>query len=159
MKTFYIALKAKLTTALPQIAHCSKWNNQIQNIEDEIPFNRPALFIEIESVSWDKYSKTSKTGIVTLVLHVISDCYDTHADDADAMDALDLTDEVTQIMETTKLSNCTPFININTFLDNDHGNLIAHSIMFNTEYTKCVGDSKNYQEVTPQLAIINEINP
>ena len=158
MKELYLALKAILTQELEQIAHINKWNNQLVNLLDEVPFARPAIFIEIEPVQWSPVNKRLKKGTISIVFHIVTDSYDTFADDTDGLEALALTDTITAFLETIYIPKCTPFINENTVLDNDHGNLIENKLTFTTEYTKCVGNSKNYQEVTPDLDITKEIN-
>ena len=156
MKTFYTSLKAKLIAALPQIAHFGKWNNQLVNLADEIPFERPALFIEIEPVQWEIVNKRQKKGNFNITLHIVSDSYDTFADDAASLATLDLCDQVTQATEASKIANCTPFLHNNTAIDNDHGNLIEDRITFSTSYTTFVSDGKTLTPVTPDLNITGE---
>lgn len=153
MKAFYTALKAKLKTALPQIAHFNKWNNQLVNIADEVPFPRPALFIEIEPVQWEPVNKRQKKGNISIIFHLVTDSYDTFADDADGLEALDLTDIATREIERIYMEQCTPFINTVTGLDNDHGNLIENKVMFTTTYKVDLYDGKEYSPVTPELKV------
>lgn len=153
MKQYYQNLKAQLTTKLPTIAHINLWNEQITNLDDEAPFLRPAIFVEIEPLVWEQINKTTKRATVNLTLHVVSDCYDTHADDTDAMQALDLTDLATEAMETSKLPNSTLFNQTQSVIDNNHGNLIINQISFTSIYTKCIGNDKTYISVTPDLLI------
>lgn len=159
MKQFYLALKALLQTELTTFKHFNKWNNQIVNIEQEVPFERPALFIEIEPVQWSIVNKRLKKGDISIVFHVVTDSYDTFADDTDGLAALEITDNVIAIIETLQIPKCTPFIHASTQLDNDHGNLIENKITFTSQIEKAIGQGKTYVAVEPDLNLIGSIKP
>lgn len=157
MKLFYQSLKAMLSAKLPEVNHINKWNDQLLNLEDETPFDRPAIFIEIEPIQWENTTKKTKKGAVSIILHIVTDCYNTFEDDVETLEALDLMDKTTGVMEANKISYCTPFINTTTMPDNNHGNLIENKVIFTTEYTKCVSVGKIYTEVTPDLEVTGAI--
>ena len=52
-KQIYNTLADTLTT-VADIAHVGLWNNQLQYITEEQPFDTPAVFIEFEPTQWSE---------------------------------------------------------------------------------------------------------
>lgn len=153
MKKFYKCIKQHIKTKLTKVQHIDLWNEQTNHLEEDIPFLRPAIFVEIEPIQWLETGKNSKKGTVNFTLHLVTDCYDTKADDKYALDALDMLNEVEQQFDGHKMINCTPFENTLTTIDNNHGNLIENLLAYTCEYTKCITRGKKYVEVTPELKV------
>lgn len=158
MKTLYNQIKNYVQTNINQIAHTSLWNDQINNLEDEVPFMRPALFVELGAIQWNTASKRQKTGTITITLHLITDCYDTLADDNDALQALDLLDTLASAFDGVRFENCTPLVPNTTTTDSNHGNLIHLLLDYSTEITSCITDKKNYTAVEPDLQVTGFYN-
>ena len=57
------------------IRHVDLWNRNVEFIEDEQPWPRPAVFIEFGEVSWSQYNGASRgfTGECPVTLHVVTD--------------------------------------------------------------------------------------
>ncbi|MGJ1198855.1 hypothetical protein ACR777_05465 [Sphingobacterium spiritivorum] len=157
MKELYLSIKEYILDKLPVVLHVDLWNEQIMNIEEEVPFLRPAVFIEFGIVEWTRVNKTQKSGNVPLRLHLVTDCYDFQADGADALQSLDLLNELEGFMDGSALPGCTPMLNTNTQIDNNHGNLIENITSYSFDYTKCIPSKKNLVPVTPNLQVEGEI--
>lgn len=156
MKAFYTTLKAYISTNMPGILHVDLWNDQLNNLDDENPFERPAIFIELGEINWTDVNKNGKRGALPVTFHLVSDCYDTRADDPNAMDALDLLDLAADHFDNLKLANATPLVPASTTPDNNHGNLIDGKVSYTTEITRCIKGGKNYVETLPDLAVAGE---
>lgn len=48
------------------------WNNQLQYIETEIPFDLPAVFLQFHPITWEQRSKGVRAADVSLTLHVVT---------------------------------------------------------------------------------------
>lgn len=64
---------ADTLAAVADIAHIGLWNNQLQYIEGEQPFDTPAVFIEFEPTQWNHLLHGVREAVVTVRLHVITD--------------------------------------------------------------------------------------
>lgn len=64
---------ADTLAAVVDIAHIGLWNNQLQYIEGEQPFDTPAVFIEFEPTQWNHLLHGVREAVVTVRLHVITD--------------------------------------------------------------------------------------
>ena len=58
---------------LADIAHVGLWNNQLQYIAEEQPFDTPAVFIEFEPTQWSELLHGVREAVVTVRLHVVTD--------------------------------------------------------------------------------------
>lgn len=64
---------ADTLAAVADIAHIGLWNNQLQYIEGEQPFDTPAVFIEFEPTQWNHLLHGVREAVVTVRLHVVTD--------------------------------------------------------------------------------------
>jgi len=55
----------------PAIKHFDLWNNQLETIEDECPFNLPAVFIEFAPIQWRHNLQGVREADVTVNLHIL----------------------------------------------------------------------------------------
>ncbi len=55
----------------PAIKHFDLWNNQLETIEDECPFNLPAVFIEFAPIQWRHNLQGVREAEVTVNLHIL----------------------------------------------------------------------------------------
>lgn len=67
--------KLILETLTPEegVTHIDLWNNQTANEEEELPFNRPAVFFEIENATFARMPNKRYVCDHTFNLHVVSD--------------------------------------------------------------------------------------
>ena len=158
MKAIYLTLK-QYTLQKMAVKHVDLWNDQLSNLEEEIPFERPAVFIELGEVQWTNVNKNGKRGTLLITFHIVTDCYDVYAGDNYALDSLDLMDNAANYFDGLKIESCTPFIPSTTTIDNNHGGLIHNQVSYTTEVTKCIKYGKNYTEVTPELNITGDFLP
>lgn len=56
----------------PVIRHIDLWNEQVEFIEQEEPFDTPAVFIEFRPVQWRTLSGTVQQADVPFRLHVVT---------------------------------------------------------------------------------------
>ena len=153
MTAIYLAIKLYIQQKFPDVLHIDLWNEQILNIEDEVPFSRPAIFVEFGDILWNNVSKASKTGTVPTTLHIVTDCYDVRADDADSLSALDRLDQTSEKFDNLKIPKCTPFMPTSTAIDNNHGNLIHNTLSYTFDLKLHIRGGENLLEVEPNLKV------
>lgn len=56
----------------PLIRHIDLWNEQVEFIEQEEPFDTPAVFIEFRPVQWRTLGGTTQQADVPFRLHVVT---------------------------------------------------------------------------------------
>lgn len=66
-------LICKTLTTVAGVKYVGLWNNQLQYIEGEQPFDTPAVFIEFEPTQWSELLHGVREAVVTVRLHVITD--------------------------------------------------------------------------------------
>jgi len=76
-KFIYNSIVAKLQTITdqneqPVIKHFDIWNNNIEYIDEEQPFNTPAVFVEFQPIEWRHMGGGMREAAVNIVLHVIT---------------------------------------------------------------------------------------
>lgn len=74
----YLALVDKLkeyTDALGNkvFKHFDLWNEQVEFIEEEAPFETPAVFIEFRTIEWNDTMQNVQRGKIPVSLHVVTE--------------------------------------------------------------------------------------
>ena len=54
-KELYAAIVAKLKQDVPEVGHIDLWNHNVEFIEQEEGWERPAVFVEIGTISWSPF--------------------------------------------------------------------------------------------------------
>ena len=77
-KKLYLAIIERLKgltgeNGTPTIKHFDLWNQNVEFIEEEAIWERPAVFIEFAPIQWHNLQKGIQTADVTFILHVITD--------------------------------------------------------------------------------------
>lgn len=158
MKELYDQIKI-YALELVGVNHVCLWNDQLNNLEEEVPFMRPAVFVEFGVIQWTEIGKRQKKGILPLTIHLVTDCYDTLADDNDALKALEFLSEASDHFDGKAFPNCTVLSPDTSAPDNNHGNLIHQQLSYTTEITSCIKDKRTYTEVTPGLKVTGGYQP
>lgn len=53
--------------------HFDLWNEQVDFIEDETPFDTPAIFIEFKRINWSDTMQNMQRGTLPIRLHVVTE--------------------------------------------------------------------------------------
>lgn len=59
-------------SALPEVRHVDLWNRNVEFIEQEAAWERPAVFVELEPIAW-KSNKDLLLGSGRMHLHLVTD--------------------------------------------------------------------------------------
>lgn len=72
-KELYNAIKAKLNAEVPEVAHIDLWNHNVEFIEQEDGWDRPAVFVEIATINCSPFQGRGHRGKGLVRLHIITD--------------------------------------------------------------------------------------
>ncbi len=70
----YEAIKAKLEQEVPEVKHIDLWNHNVEFIEQEDAWERPAVFVEFGKINWEPFAggrKQRGKGVVNI--HLVTD--------------------------------------------------------------------------------------
>ena len=63
----------RINSKVPEIKHIDLWNNQIEMEAQELPFNRPAVFLEFLPVTWHTLGQKRSDADINFALHLVTD--------------------------------------------------------------------------------------
>ena len=144
-KQLYLDIKTILknikdNNGLPLIRHYDLWNQNVEFIEQDSPFLRPAVFVEFLPHPWDTIMNRVQTATITIRLHIVTDCYAQTADyspgETQALDYLDLPDKIFAAMQSNAASNSNGFMRTNSIPNHNHETIIDQV----EEYTTLIND-------------------
>lgn len=72
-KELYAAIVAKLKQDVPEVVHIDLWNHNVEFIEQEEGWERPAVFVEFGVIAWEPYVGGGYRGRGVVRLHVVTD--------------------------------------------------------------------------------------
>jgi hypothetical protein len=72
-KELYNAITAKLNAEVPEVGHIDLWNHNVEFIEQEESWERPAVFVEIGTISWSPFHGKGLRGKGQVRIHVVTD--------------------------------------------------------------------------------------
>lgn len=121
---------------VPIVAHVGLYNQDIDYMQEDAPWERPAVFLEFGAISWEQFKPTDfgtyARGTGVLRLHVVTDWYEDayHASfqlEQDIWDAL------------RKIKPCEEYqvrYPDETHTNHDHGEILENIDVFRVKYLK-----------------------
>lgn len=67
------AIKAKLAAEVPEVKHVDLWNHNVEFIEQEDGWERPAVFVEFGPISWAPFQGKGQRGKGVVNIHLVTD--------------------------------------------------------------------------------------
>lgn len=104
-KELYKALCERLKT-VDNVKHIDLWNNNVEFIEQESAWQRPAVFIEFKPVLWSMVKEKAWKAKIQVSLHIVSDWNGSASADSEQQDEIlsiyDLSDKIACAVEGMK---------------------------------------------------------
>lgn len=72
-KELFNAIKAKLTSDVPEVRHIDLWNHNVEFIEQEDGWERPAVFVEFGPIAWAQFQGKGQRGKGVVNIHLVTD--------------------------------------------------------------------------------------
>ncbi len=75
-KELFNAIKAKLASDVPEVKHIDLWNQNIEFIDQEDVWERPAVFVEFGKIEWSPFQGGCQRGKGIITIHFVTDWAD-----------------------------------------------------------------------------------
>ena len=104
MIEFYLSLCKALNDSPVDVKHIDRWNQNVEFIDQDSPWPRPAVFVEFGTVVWEPYKGpiVGHVGKGTVSLHLITDWAGSAADGSstqeDALRDLEFAEEIEKVV-------------------------------------------------------------
>ena len=72
-KDLFNAIKTKLASDVPEVKHIDLWNHNVEFIEQEDMWERPAVFVEFGKIEWTPFQGGSQRGRGIVTIHLVTD--------------------------------------------------------------------------------------
>ncbi len=69
----YKAIRERLSAEVPEVKHVDLWNHNVEFIEQEDGWARPAVFVELGPIKWSHYVGGGRRGQGSVRLHLVTD--------------------------------------------------------------------------------------
>ena len=150
-KQLYLAIKEHIKAITDEngdqvFKHFDLWNRQSEFIEQEDPFEMPAVFVEFRPIMWDTIGGGGQKAEATVALHIVTPWYAQTADyspiEAESLKYLDLADTLHENMEGFEIDDYDNSYSAGAFMrsasniDHNHDKYVDSS----EEYTFCLID-------------------
>ena len=66
-------VKAILEKTVPEVKHIALWNHNVEFIEQEDAWARPAVFVEFGTITWEPFNGKGRRGKGTVRIHLVTD--------------------------------------------------------------------------------------
>ena len=75
-KELFNAIKAKLSEDVPEVKHIDLWNHNVEFIDQEDVWARPAVFVEFGKIEWSPFQGGCQRGKGIVTIHLVTDWAD-----------------------------------------------------------------------------------
>ncbi len=140
-KKIYLAIIERLKQIIDQdgmqrIKHFDLWNHNVEFIEQETPFDMPAVFIEFGPIDWATMAGGVQQATITVSIHVATRYGGATADGAlsqdEALSHFDLLDEIGKKMFGLNGDGFQAFKRIRSQTNHNHEEIIENIESFTT---------------------------
>lgn len=159
-KQLYLDIKnhLKAITAAdgePLFKHYDLWNQQVEFIEQETPFQCPAVFIEFSPIQWETMGNRMQCADLNVRLHIVTEWYAGTADYSPTEDEhlayLDIVDSVVAAMQGFSASSTNSWMRKQSITNHNHERYVDSV----EEYVCKVFDQSAVQSKTSVTASLN----
>jgi len=128
-KDTYLSIKNRLKQLagpdkLPLIRHFDLWNKQTDFLEQETPFDTPAVFVEFGTVEWHQLGDRMTDADLNVTLHIITRDFMQTADyspmEMEALEYLDLIDTICGQLHGFAPAHCNRLMRVRSHPNHNH---------------------------------------
>jgi hypothetical protein len=132
-KQLYLEIKTRLKQITdindePIFKHFDLWNRQVEFLEQETPFEFPAVFVEFMPQRWQTMGQRRQQSELVIKLHIVTRWFAQTADysplESEALDYLDLPEKVSAIMQSFEASSSNKFVRLGSTTNHDHTTIL-----------------------------------
>lgn len=127
-KELYKALCEQLR-GIEEIKHIDLWNRNVEFIEQEVAWERPAVFVEIAPITWEQTnSGKAQRGTGFVRLHIVTDWQGSSADGSPdfekSLEVFDYSEKIQQTIEGLSGERFHALHLIETLTNHDHEEIV-----------------------------------
>ena len=142
-KEIYQRIVEQLRTALGgEIKHIDLWNHNVEFIEQEQQWSRPAVFVEFGAINWQRLGgqPNAMRGEGTVSLHIVTDWVGstTLEEDTDDFAAFELSERICSVVRGLRGDHFHGMELITTHTNHNHEELLE-----NIEQFRFIGEKKS----------------
>lgn len=110
----------------PVVKYFDLWNRQLDFLENESPAEYPAVYLELEPISWKTLGLKKQEGVLNFRLHIVTpwlgQTYSTAPDDTsdEQLSYLDIPGIIYKEFQGTSINNTGSIVRIDTIFDHNH---------------------------------------
>ena len=112
----------------PLFKHVDLWNQNVQFLEEDRHWNRPALFVEFMPIAWETNGQKVQDATVDIHLHIVTDWFGGSPDDnhrqQEALSYLDLPDIVLAKLQNMKLTLSGSLTRTQSIINHNHERIL-----------------------------------
>ncbi|MCR5394183.1 MAG: hypothetical protein K6E86_02150 [Bacteroidales bacterium] len=117
----YAKIKERLQAEVPELQHIDLWNRNVEFLDQEEAWARPAAFIEFMPITWQPYvSRTVYKGSAKIQIHIVTDW------DGTDTDCLSLGDKVAKALTGLSGEKFYSFDMAATYTNHNHEEIIEN---------------------------------
>lgn len=153
------ALKSILDTEGQQVfQHFDLWNQQVEFLEQETPFNCPAIFIEFVPIQWNQLGQNKQDAELQVKIHIVTEWWAQTHDSSPVADEmlnyLDLPDVVVRKLNNFATSLGNKFMRIRSEINHNHERRLDSIEVFKCQVIDTSATATYTSvEVTPVIAV------
>lgn len=143
-KQLYIDIVEKLKTInnaeLTQLfKHFDLWNQNVEFIQEETPFEFPACFIEFLPIAWETIGGRIQQATINIRLHIVTAWYISTADNnplhEQSLEYLDIPDRVMKALQSEAVPQTNGWMRVSSVINHNHGTIIDSVEEYKTHVT------------------------
>jgi hypothetical protein len=104
--------------------HIDLWNQNVEFLEEDRHWNRPALFIEFKPIVWQTAGERVQEAVIDINLHIVTDWYGQTQEDSpkqsQGLDYLDIPDQVVAALHNLKLTLSGSLTRTQSIINHNH---------------------------------------
>ena len=130
----YLEKEKRGDNFVPVIKHVGYWNRNVEFVEEDVAWDRPAVFIEFKPIQWQRSKEKEARGNVTIHLHIVNDWVEAAASDINEPDSeleiFDIVDAVVDVVDGTDSRYTGRISLVESHTNHDHEELIESIEVF-----------------------------
>jgi hypothetical protein len=128
-KQLYLDIKSRLQSVTdeagaPLFRHFDLWNRQVEFLEVETPFQRPAVFVEFDPMQWRTLGNRVQECTLTVRLHIVTEYSFETADyspiESQSLEFLDIIVRVVATMQGFSTGYMNGWMRVRSVTNHDH---------------------------------------
>lgn len=128
----YRAVVQRLKEQVPEVVHTDMWNRNVEYVDMDEPWSRPAVFVEFGPIEWYPLKDVGRfRGTGRMQLHVVTEWHG-----AGDEEPFVLTDRVSSALVGLQAGTSGPLQLLQTHTNHDHEGLVESILVFSLHYLR-----------------------